>query len=173
MDLLFLKKEANTLTVKEHWHNQNEYPLPPLHGLLIPIGSKVSFIGSTPQTSYSNKYNGLWYTSCGALARMRTSSRGQVYNRRKPAYRMTLVRARVRWAPGSDWGCCGPPPAPQTPAQCPPSPPPPGAAPRTSSSSERYSLCLWGDPWVVIHMHPSPSPRHRHGTCKMKVVFNG
>ena len=58
--------------VKDHLDCERGNPLPP-HGLLFPISSKGSLISSHRQ---DNTYNGLCYTSRGALAGTRNISMG-------------------------------------------------------------------------------------------------
>ena len=64
--------------VKDHTNSESGNPLPP-HGLLFPISSKGSFICTIPQTGQNRTYNGLWYTSRGALAGTRNSSMGPLH----------------------------------------------------------------------------------------------
>ena len=58
--------------VKDHSDSEKGNPLLP-HRILFPINSKVFFICTIPQDS---TYQGLCYTSRGALAGMRNSSMG-------------------------------------------------------------------------------------------------
>ena len=60
--------------VKDHSDSERGNPLPP-HELLFPINSKGSFFYA-PSHRQDNTYNGLWYTSRGALAGTRNSSIG-------------------------------------------------------------------------------------------------
>ena len=57
---------------KDHSDSKRGNPLPP-HGLLFPINSKGSFICTIPQTLLHTR---LCYTSRGALAGTRNSSKG-------------------------------------------------------------------------------------------------
>ena len=57
--------------VKDHSDSERGNPIPP-HRLLFPINSK--FVFNAPSYRQGSIYNGLCYTSCGALAGTRNSS---------------------------------------------------------------------------------------------------
>ena len=61
-------------TVKDHSDSERGNPLPPLPGLLFSISSKITFICTDHRQD--NTYQGLCYTSRGALAGTRNSSIG-------------------------------------------------------------------------------------------------
>ena len=59
--------------VKDHLDSERGNPLPP-HGLLFSIDSNIFLYA--PSHRQDNSYQGLCYTSCGALAGTRNSSMG-------------------------------------------------------------------------------------------------
>ena len=56
--------------IKNHSDSKRVNSLPPLHGLLFLISSKIFYMHHSRQ---DNTYHGLYYTSHGALAGMRSS----------------------------------------------------------------------------------------------------
>ena len=64
--------------VKDHSDSEKGNPLPP-HRLLLSINSKGSFI-YIPSHRQDNTYHSLCYTSCGALAGTRNSSKGPQFS---------------------------------------------------------------------------------------------
>ena len=97
LDAFYLRLYGVGHMVKDHLDSERENPLPP-HGLLFPINSKDSTQDST--------YQGLCYTSRGALAGMRNSSMGPPHEgsiRRPIAPLANALTTELHLAPTVIW----------------------------------------------------------------------
>ena len=72
LDTFLIRLYGVGYMVKGHSYSERGNPLPPLHGLLFPISSKISFICTIPESTYHS----LCYTSRAALAGTTNNSMG-------------------------------------------------------------------------------------------------